>query len=318
MNRSRVDFTIPSLGGRAGVFQQRKIFQYQAQVASAGGVFQTPDRNMFKEGWMHDFVPQAPSDCDPLGVSCDADGHTFAEPAGLAPRRHKCERLWRVGSNAQVVYRSGAGPFTVLSPTEFDAFDVPGQATVAGGVTGGYGYFRLRVKATTLTGPHIFFMDFEQHVELYALQVQTDVVGPPNATLITQNNDAASQTPHTQTGLVVDARIAARMMPIEAPTGLRDVKLTQLVPVPVNTAVAIPVPRFAVAVKVYQDPAGAASGDWTRIVGPAAAPLAVGTLGWTGRATRDLDMKLGRESGLLTDTNAINDRLFQVIWTVRP
>lgn len=301
MNAPDVDYSIPTLLGRAGIFNQRKTYQYFAQIRDQAGVFQVPDRNLQPEGWMADYLPVNP------GVCGD----------GLAPRTQKCERLWRVGTGCQVAYRNGAGPFVPLQPKDFDAFGHPGATVAPGSVSGGSGYFRIKYQATTLTGSHVFFLDVGQTVELYALQVNSTIVGPPGSILITDRNSSESTTPATLTGLVIDARLGAVMMPIESPTGLREGIYTQIIPVAINAQVVIPVPKFAVAVKVYQDNVGAASAPWDRFVG--VAPVCnVGTLAFAGRASAESDRLLGRESSLRTDINALNARLFQVVWTIRP
>ncbi len=296
----KAELSVPPLLGRAGVFQQRKVFQLFAQIRTAAGVFQTPDRNLIPEGWMADYLPQSPGECGD----------------GLAPRAHKCERLWRLGTAAQVAYRSGAGPFSPLTPGQLDAFD-SGAAVPAGAVTGGYGYFRVRYTVSTLIGRHTFFLDVGEMVELYAMQVNATLEGPPGTILVTERNDAESATPAQLTGLVVDARIGAMFMPIEAPTGLRQALYTQIVEVPQNTQVVIPVPKFARSVRIFQDNVGAATAAWERVVGPAAF-FVVGSVTFTGRTSREIDSPIGRESALRTDLNALNDRLFQVVWTIRP
>lgn len=293
--------SVPLLG-RAGVFTQRKIFQLFAQIRDINLIFQTPDRNLLPEGWMVNYLPQSPGECGD----------------GLAPRMHgKCERLWRMGTGCQVAYRSGAGPFTPLSTSQFDAFDNPDAPDPAGAVSGGSGYFRARYTISTLTGRDIFFLDIGQTVETYALQVNANIVGPPGSISITAQNDSASAAPAQLTGLVIDVRIGAVFEPIEAPTGLREGKYTQIIPVPLATIVTVPVPKFARAVRIYQDALGAGSGPWRRFVGPAGG-LDVGQIAFAGRASQEVDGEIGRESSLITDANLINARLFQVIWTIRP
>lgn len=297
-----IEISVPPLLGRAGVFNQRKIFQLFAQVRDATGAFQEPDRNLRTEGWMATYLPLTPGECGD----------------GQAPRTHKCERLWRMGTGCQVGYRNGAGPFSPLTVQEFDALDNPQAPDPAGAITGGNGYFRVRYTISTLLGKHSFYLDVGQMVELYAFQANASLVGPPGAISITQENDANSPTPAQLTGLVVDARIGAMIMPVEAPTGLREGKYTQIIPVAAGASVTVPVPKFAVAVRIYQDNVGASSGPWSRVVGPPAPIFNVGQVAFLGRTSLLVDSPLGRESSLVTDVNALNDRLFQVVWTIRP
>ena len=292
---------VPSLTGRAGVSQQSKIYQLFATVVDVAGVLQTPDRNILESGWQHDYVPQAHSG------------------DGLAPRNHLCERLWRIGTGCQVAYRSAVNnPVEALAPNQFDALD-NGQPP-AGVDGGGDGYFRVRVRASGNRGKYTFYMDVDETIELYAFSAQMELVGPPNTDLITQVNQAnGTGIAATQQGeVVVDARIGGFIQPIEQPTGLREVTYTQLVPVALDTAVRVAIPKFARSVRIFQAGTGPVSGPWTREVAASASPLNLGQVGFAGRSSLPEDAPLGRESSLLTDTNAATDRLFQVQWTIRP
>lgn len=297
-----VEISVPPLLGRAGYFAQRKIFQVFASIRDTAGNFLTPDFNLFPEGWMSDYLPQMPGECGD----------------GQAPRAHKCERLWRVGTGCLVAYRNSVPQLNPLTVSEFEALSNPGAAIAVGSETGGNGYFRIRYLVSSAQGAYSFDLDIGETVEIYALQVNTTLIGPPNTLLITQENDSKSATPAERNGLVIDARLGSRIMPIEASTGMREGRLTQIIPVPINTQVEVTVPKFARSFHIYQDGAGAASGAWTKFVGPPAAGCDVGSITFTGRSSRADDEALGRESVLQTDDNAVNARLFQVQWTIRP
>ncbi len=297
-----VERSVSPLLGRAGVFAQRKIFQFFTVIRDAGGALVAPTDFVYPQGWNNDYLPQSPGECGD----------------GLAPRKHKCERLHRLGTAMQIGYRESLiAVINPLTPEQFNAFD-DGAAVAAGSVTGGRDYWRVRVEATTVMGKTIFFMDVGQHLELYAFQVKMVLVGPPNAVLITADNEASGPNPAQLSGLVQDIRIGGRIEPVEASTGLRDVIFTQWVNVAAGAQVTLPVPKFATRVKIIQDSLGAASGPWDRLVGPPAIALNVGTVAFAGRASREEDRFVGRESSIRTDINALNARLFQVIWTLRP
>ncbi len=295
------------LMGRAGVFQGRKTFQLFAQLQDDNGVFVPPDQSTILSGvgWNAPYLPQAPGPCGD----------------GLEPRLHKCERVWRISTAAETVYRVSQEAVPPLTPSEFNEFEIPGATLPAGvgAVMGGNGWFRIWVKANDNTGNRRFFMDLDETVEIYAFDVQAVLVGPPQAILITDfNGPGQVQAPITLNGTVIDLRVGASIMPIEQTTGLNATRFTQLVPVPLNTTVDIPVPRFARAVKIYANTSGAGPGPWLRQAGATTSVFNVGTINFTGRTSNDADAELGRESHLRTDLDALFDRQFIVQWTIVP
>ncbi len=298
-----VEISVPPLLGRAGVFQQRKIFQFFTQIEDVANVLQVPDQNHYPEGWHNTYQAQSPG----------PDGE------GLAPRKHKCERLHRIGSGMQIAYRQSLiTTFNPLTQAQFDAFDL-GAPVAPGSVTGGRDFWRVRVEASSVVGRYVFFMDVGQWLELYAFQVKMTLVGPPDAILVTERNMVGGNgVVAALSGLVQDIRIGGKIQAIEAATGLRDVTFTQWVEPGIGLAVTLPVPKFAVRVKIIQDNVGAASGAWDRLLGPPAGSINLGTIAFAGRASREEDSFIGRESSIRTDINALNRRLFQVIWTLRP
>lgn len=304
MNDSKIQTvkSVVPLLGRAGRFQQAKILQYFAQVREVANIFPTPDRNVLEGGWLSNWAPETYEGCD--------DDKTFFGQS-------HCERLWRIGTSAQVAYREGRGPYAPMTPTQIDGVYNDRIENFDDAITGGHGYFRIFYELNTSTGRDSFYLDVGERVEVYAYQVNATVVGPPSSVLVTEANDAESATPLSLDGLVVDARIGAQLIPIESPTGLREARYTQLVPVPQGTAVDITIPRFARSLHVYQDALGPSSGAWGRWVGPPTA-CNIGTLSFDGRASRERDAAIGRESTFRTDTNPLNDRLFQLEWTIRP
>jgi hypothetical protein len=293
---------VAPLLGRAGVFQGRKMFQLFAQLQDDNGVFVPPDSGTLIAGvgWNAPYLPQSPGACGD----------------GLEPRLHKCERVWRIATAAQTAYRLSQEPLRPLQPSELDAFELPGSTLPAGvgAVMGGNGWFRLWVKANDNTGQRRFYMDLDETIEIYAFDVQVMLVGPPQAVLIP---DASASTV-TLNGTVVDLRVGASIMPIEQPTGRRSARFTQLVPVAAGTSVDIPVPRFARAVKIYCNTAGAGAGPWQRQAGSTASTFNVGQIAFTTRASNDRDAELGRESFLRTDVDGLFDRQFIVQWTIVP
>lgn len=291
------EYSIPTLLGRAGVFQQRKKFQFFGPIANVDGVLVVPENQLFQEGWTADYLPQGPGECGD----------------GLAPRKHKCERLWRIGTASQTVYRVDQNALTPLTPDQFTAFEEQG-VTPAGSVSGGNGWFRVLVKASGVTGQRRFFLDVDETVELYALQVEMAIVGTAGIVEVTDRNSVGGPETAEAIGTVIDSRIGAVIEPIESPTGLKEGRFTQVFVVPQNGSLAISVPRFARRVKIYQDNVGASSGPWTRVIGP----INLGTINFTTRASRDEDAEIGREAQLVTDTNALNARTFVVQWTIRP
>ena len=302
MTVQAANVVVPTLTGRAGVSQQSKIYQFLAQIVDAAGVFQAPDNNILPQGWQRDYQPQA------------------AQGDGLAPRNHLCERLFRLGTSSQVVYRAApVVPVNALTPVQFDSFETGSPLPDPTAATGGSCYFRVRVRASAARGKYVFFMDVDETIELYAFSAQMELVGPPGAVEITDRNDSQSVTPVTAVGeVVIDARIGAVLSPIEQPTGLKEVKFTQIVPVAQSASIQIPVPRFAREVRIMQDSVGAVSGPWFRVTGGLTTPLNVGVLNFRARNIEESEVNLGRESALVTDTNGANDRLFQLQWTIRP
>lgn len=301
------DNVVVPLLGRAGVFQGRKTFQLFAQLQDDQGVFVPPDQSTIISGagWNAPYLPQSP------GVCGD----------GLEPRLQKCERVWRISTASQAVYRLSQEAVQPLTPSEFEQFEYPGAQLPlgVGAVMGGNGWYRLWVKANDNTGNRRFFMDLDETVEIYAFDIQAMLVGPPQTILITDfNAQGAVEEPVTLNGTVIDVRVGASIMPIEQTTGLNTTRYTQLVPVPANTTVDIPVPRFARAVKIYCNTAGAGPGPWLRQAGATTSTFNVGTINFTARASNDADAELGRESYLRTDLDALFARQFIVQWTIVP
>jgi hypothetical protein len=302
------EIAIPPLLGRAGVFNAAQEYQLFALLENENQEIQTPDQSPLVSGvgWTAPYLPQTP----------DGPCHD-----GLPPLRHKCERLWRISTAAQSVYRFSANePLSPLSVSEFDAFETPGAtlppfSQTFGQGMGGNGWFRLLVRANDNTSNRRFFMDLDESVEIYAYDITALIVGPPNTVSIVPNlNDAQVESPAQFQGQVVDVRVGASIMPIESPTGLRETRFTQLVTVAAETQGTIAVPRFARAVKIYQSTASASSGPWLRQAGV----INVGTINFTNRRSDDEDAELGRENALLTDIDALLDRVFVVQWTIVP
>lgn len=301
------EIAIPPLLGRAGVFSAAQEYQLFAQLTTTAGEIVLPDVGQMVSGvgWFAPYLPQTPD--GPCGD-------------GMPPLRHKCERLWRISTASQVVYRASQVPLIPLTPSQFDAFEVFG-ATLPGNAAqpGGNGWFRLWVRANDATSNRRFFMDLDETVEIYAYDVQALIVGPPNAVSIVPNdNDAQSPTPAMFGGTVVDLRVGASIMPIESPTGMRDTRFTQMVVVPQATQAIVTIPRFARAVKIYQSTAGAGAGPWLRMAGSPAIAFNVGQINFTNRRSDTEDAELGRESHLLTDIDALVARTFIVQWTMVP
>jgi hypothetical protein len=295
------------LMGRAGVFQGRKTFQLFAQLQDDNGVFVPPDQGTIISGvgWNAPYLPQSPGACGD----------------GLEPRKHKCERVWRISTAAETVYRISQADVPPLTPSEFAEFELPGATLPVGvgAIMGGNGWYRIWVKANDNTGNRRFFMDLDETVEIYAFDVQVMLVGPPQTILITGSNGPGDvQVPVTLNGTVIDVRVGASIMPIEQTTGLNSTRFTQLIPVPLNTTVDIPVPRFARAVKIYANTAGAGPGPWQRQAGATGSTFNVGQINFTARTSNDSDAELGRESHLRTDLDALFDRQFIVQWTIVP
>jgi hypothetical protein len=292
----------PPLQGRAGVFQAAKTFQLFASIADENAVLVQPDESnlMAGVGWNAPYLPQTPGPCGD----------------GLEPRRHKCERLWRISTATQVVYRISQVALPPLTINQINAFELPGATLPAGvgAIMGGNGWFRLRVNVSDSTGNRRFFMDLDEKIELYGFDVDTAIVGPANAILI---NPEMSPIP-TLAGNLIDARVGASIIPIEAPTGIDSTRYTQIFVVAAGATQVIAVPRFARAVKVYQTTAGAASGPWTRVAGAIGSGINVGTLNFTLRASNDAQAEIGRESHFVTDVAILSPRTFIVQWTIRP
>lgn len=292
-------FSIPSLLGRAGVSQQSKIFQLFALLVDAAGALQVPDLTRLEPGWERGYQPQIES--------------------GKEPLRHKCERLYRLSTGSQAIYRSS--PQLAVNPLPAETFTNvdQGGALPAGGAVGGDGYFRVLVRASAARGPFAFFMDVDETIEIYAFSARMDLIGPPASTLITQVNQVGGTgtVASLQGNVIADVRIGASLEPIESGTGMREVRYTQFIPVALGASVVVPVPRYSRSVRIVQSTTGPISGAWLRQVGTAT-PLNVGQIAFDGRISRVQDAPIGRETSLVTDTNNLNARLFQVQWTIRP
>jgi len=300
-NPYQPEMTIPALGGRAGVSQQSKIFQMFAALVSPVNALAVPDLTLLEPGWERHYQPQLQSASEPL--------------------KQMCERLYRLSTGSQTVYRSS--PNLAIPPLPSSAFanaiennapipaNIPAAATAA---LGGSGYYRVRATCSAARGPYVFYMDVDETIELFAFSVRLSLVGPAGSTLITPQNE---QTITAQGNVIIDTRIGASLEPIESGTGLREALYTQLVPVAAGAQVAVPVAPYARSVRIIQDNVGAASSAWTRQVGTTT-PLVVGQVAFDGRVSRVQDAPIGRESSLVTDLNNFNDRLFQVQWTIRP
>lgn len=292
---------IPLLG-RAGIFMQRKIFHLFAQIVDNNSVplVETEGALNSGPGWYASYLPMT------------SEGE-------CAPRLHKCERLWRISTAAQTMYRSSNNQ--ELTPLSNNAFEQAETNNVlpagVGAVFGSNGWFRALVQVNDNSGNRIFRMDLDETVEIYGFEVNVMLIGPPGTVLVTDLNNAQSTTPATFQGTVVDARVGAQIIPIEEPTGMTEVRYTQLFTVPANTTLNITVPRFARFVKIFQDNAGASAGPWLRQAGSTTVPYNVGTINFTNRRSDDEDMELGRESNLITDSEIVSRR-FQVEWTIRP
>jgi hypothetical protein len=280
---------IPVLGGRAGVFQQAKTFQ----------VFGTADTFQLEEpispmGWEHGYFPQT---------------------GEQTPRRHKCERLFRVGTHAQVAWRDSEDPVEPLSIGDFESLYPRGS--LAGATRGGAGWLTVLVKAATALGNYSFFMDVGEQVEIYAYSVSAVLVGPADLVQITSRNSAQSDNPVTLSGdAILDALVGGRIEPIECATGLRETKYTQVFTVAAGSQAWVPVPPFAREIRVIQSNVGSTL-TWERRIGESL-PDNIGVLNFTNRHSAESERMIGREGAFLTDIDALQERSYQVEWTVRP
>lgn len=289
---AELEFTIPALGGRAGVFKQAKTVQVFGSFDDLN--FALEGEPISGIGWEHGYLPQTP-DCTPV--------------------RHKCERLYRVGSRALVAWRDEEDPQSPLSVGEIESLYPRGSLPSVD--RGGAGWLSLFVQAATCMGNYFFFMDVGQNVEFPAYSVSASLVGPSNMVQITQSNNAQSGDPAQRSGdAILDALVGARIEPVEFSTGLRETKYTQLVSVAAGSVARIPVPPLAREIRVYQSTQGSTA-TWLRKVA-GTVPNDIGVLNFTNRHSADDERFIGREGAFETDIDALSDRVFQIEWTVRP
>lgn len=224
------------------------------------------------------------------------------------------ERLWRVRSSGLQVLRATGDSVT---PLRREQITNPNQLPAAASRSPILA-LKKRIKIQGYTEETNITIDIGESIELYGFSVDIDLVGPPG-TIVVSDGVSTSLTA-TATGLVFDAALGVEVLAIEAPLGKKRAKLTQHVPVLLNTQPTIAVPTAATEVKILQTTAGTASTSWNRFVGDPAvhASIQTGPITFTGRISDDRANELGNATHLQTDLDAVNDRFYTLIWTIEP
>ena len=228
------------------------------------------------------------------------------------PGEH-CRRLWRLSTAGVAFTRQvDPGPTTPLLVSQFS--NPPAGASAADPKI-----LAVRVNVQSASGYRRFMMDIGQTIELYGLESATvDVLGPAGLVSV-QNPDTAASI--AGLGVFLDAKVGIDAGPVEAATGMREVNFTQMFEVAAGGTLDVPVPRFAVRVKIWKATAGTSS-VWTRFVGDPAAALGfavdAGTIPFASNASLDSHARLGPETFIRADVDALNARTFVVQWTIRP
>lgn len=183
---------------------------------------------------------------------------------------------------------------------------------------------KVRVGINRGTMQHRFLMDMNQQIELHAVSVAIDIVGPADLIEVTmdRSNTGGTSVPAapTRAGLVLDALVGQTITRVEAPTGLREVTLTENVHVAANTQEVLEVPPYVTDLTVYQSSIGAAETSWEMHYGdPTVGSVEAGTIPFiTGARKSEPLIEFPNVTHLRTGIDVDNGRFFTMRWTIRP
>lgn len=233
-----------------------------------------------------------------------------------------CERLWLVVVRSRELQRNSVAPLNPVSRQTIESGPVPAGASACNNSV-----CKLLIGVRTTSGRSQFLIDCDHELEVWGSSLDIQVLVPGAALAPARAFKIGSTTPITGaaapalTGLVVDSLLGCTVIPIEESKSQREAPLTQQLRVAANTAGVIEVPRAAVAVKIYQTTQGVASAQWIRFIGDPAVTASnqqTGTIAFTGRTSQDFDNQISNETHLQTDVDPANNRLYTVLWTIRP
>lgn len=215
-------------------------------------------------------------------------------------------RLWRVVSTVREVQRRSGNE--VLVPLQTGTIERDGRDQTL---------LKLGVSVTGMGfDPRLFLIDVGSSLELWGEKVTVRWIAPPGVDEV-----APGTTPATAVNQnIIDGLLGVQIVGIETPlTGGAHLTLHRTVGA--NAALAIPIPRGARDVTVYQTAAGAASIEWTWFYGDPNTVTPSWNLGAlpfiAGQRRTDTISVVPGATHVVTDT-AVLPRFFTIVWTIRP
>lgn len=222
-------------------------------------------------------------------------------------------RLWRVTSTVREIQRVVVeGSVSPLTPAQIIPFGL--NRTL----------LKLAITATDMGSggvPRRWLIDAGGSLEFWAQHVVVQWLAPPDV------DDVNVRPGRTASGLVIDGQLGVKIIGIEAPLGggavLTDsLPVTAAVPGVDPGRIAIPIPRGARDVTVYQASAGTASVAWNWFY---ADPLLIGNavdLGElpfiAGQRRTHTRSVVPAATHLVSEINNQSARLYTVAWTIQP
>lgn len=208
------------------------------------------------------------------------------------------ERLWLVEMRVRSVVAFGE-----LVPV------LPSSA-IENGANSRRGLIQLAIEIDNHPGGDILFMDSGQSIELYGTGIGAQLFGSDTYVEVAGNESTIT----TFNGTCENAIVGVAILPIEESKDCCRVQFTQWVNVPENTIVTTEVPPYARKLQIRQTNAGAAAAFWTLRTSPS---LVIAVELPIGATRQSAVVDVGNATQVVSDTD-VNDRLFQLVWTIEP
>ena len=227
----------------------------------------------------------------------------------IGPCDGDAEGLYLVSSTASEIVRGADREIEVLNPVP--RRDLELGVAPPGGTFARRSHMKLRVQITREDGQRFIDIDAGESLEFYAQQISVHRLTPAGWVEVAPSGSTAEAT-----GLVADVLVGVRILRVESTVGYRDATLTEHLPVLADAQPLVTVPPGARRLHIYQSTLGSASTEWTRWYGsPSGGGVEVGSFPLASRVSGPVE--LGNATHLRPDADS-NDRIFTLVWTIRP
>lgn len=240
----------------------------------------------------------------------------FVEAQGFEIEDACDHGLWQITTSV-VEYLRSSGEGT-LNPLPALAINDP---SLGGGATRQMrSVIKLRANVSDGAGPRELNMDMNQSVGVVSRKICSRLLTPAGARDVNNNNNTAGPE-FALSGFVIDSFVTVAFTRMETPVNNNTAIFTTRTFSAAGTQTPIQIPPFARAVTVYQAAGtGAASVMWTQHLGnPSVASIEIGALPFiAGTRTTQQESINPDASFLRTDLDALNDRFYTLVWSIRP